>query len=163
VTSRTPELVLLVGAAADQHRPPDRRRQPVEQAQHVAAQQVGGEVLDLDRRPVPAGPSSASGRWPRRWRPGPGWRPPLAAEDGLGGGEGLAGGGLVEGPEGGHQAGQQPRRVVVLHGRGRAEQAGRLRHRHALDPAPVEEPDHGHVLVGVEPLAEPARDGRGRP
>ena len=67
--------------------------------------------------------------------------------------EGALGLGLVEGAEGGDQAGQQPPRVVVLDLRGRPEQGGGLRHRHALDPAPVKEADQGHVMVGVEPLA----------
>jgi len=145
-----PQLVLLVRAAADQHGTADGRRQPVEQAQGLAAQEVGGEVLDLHQRAVPAGAVGA-GRDDGRRDQAAGHA--LDAEQRLGGGEGALGLGLVVGAEGVDQPGQQPPRVVVLDVRGRAEQAGGLRRRHALDPAPVEEPDHGHVLVGVEALA----------
>ena len=47
----------------------------------------------------------------------------LHPEQGLGGGEGALGLGLVEGAEGGDQAGQQPTRVVVLDVRGRPSRA----------------------------------------
>ena len=150
------QLVLLVGGAADEQGSPPRGREVAEQPEHLPAEEVGGEVLGGDGEVA----ADFAGDLADRAGDQLAGRA-LGTEQPLGGGERRLGGGLVEGPERGDEAGEDALGVALVGGGRPLEQAGGLRHRDPLGPALDQEAHDGDVVVGVEPLVGRGAHGVG--